>query len=202
MMSLTVRRAVPAAAVLALAMFGAACAKKVAAAKPQPPTATPPPANVDQPKAVAVATRPAPVEQVKTATAKQNPTMTTDERKVLNEQLAKLEDALFDYDKSTIRADAAQVLGSNVAVIRSTLARFPGEKITIEGHADQRGSDEYNMALGEQRALASKEFLTNMGVSATQLTTITYGKDRPQCSETTEDCYQRNRRAHLVSRAQ
>jgi peptidoglycan-associated lipoprotein len=125
--------------------------------------------------------------------------MTPQERATLNQSLARLEDALFDYDKSTIRADAGTALKDDVAVIREILSNYPNQKLIIEGHADERGSQEYNLALGDRRARAVEEFLTSMGIPTTQLTLISYGKDRPVCSEENEQCWQRNRRAHVTA---
>jgi len=171
----------------------------VASAPPAPapaPTPTPaPPAQVQQRASAAVA---APVRQpVQNA---QRPTTLSDrDRATLNEHLAKLEDALFDYDKSTIRSDATAALRDDVNVIRGILADYPSQKLTIEGHADERGSDEYNLALGDQRARAAEEFLSNMGISPSQLTVISYGKQRPVCTDATEGCWQKNRRAHITA---
>lgn len=125
--------------------------------------------------------------------------MSSEERKVLNDRLANLEDALFDYDKSAIRADAATVLKDDVGAIRGILANYPGEKLRIEGHCDERGSEEYNVALGDKRAQAVAEFFETMGISSAQLTVISYGKDKPVCTDQTEDCWQKNRRAHIVA---
>jgi peptidoglycan-associated lipoprotein len=125
--------------------------------------------------------------------------LTPEERATLNERLARLEDALFDYDKSTIRTDATTALRDDVNVIRDILANYPTQKLVIEGHADERGSDEYNVALGDRRARAVKEFLVTMGLSDTQLDVISYGKNRPVCTEESEGCYQRNRRAHITA---
>ncbi|HEY3740833.1 MAG TPA: OmpA family protein, partial [Bryobacteraceae bacterium] len=108
-------------------------------------------------------------------------------------------DALFDYNKATIRPDATKALETDVSAIRDILARYPQQKVRIEGNADERGSDEYNMALGDKRAEATKEFLTGLGVSGAQLDVISYGKQRPVCTDHTEDCWQKNRRAHLVA---
>jgi peptidoglycan-associated lipoprotein len=108
-----------------------------------------------------------------------------------------MEDALFDFDKTTIRPDASTALKDDVAVIRDILSNYPSQKLIIEGHADERGSEEYNLALGDKRAHAVEEFLTSMGIPTTQLTLISYGKDRPVCTEENEQCWQRNRRAHL-----
>lgn len=120
-------------------------------------------------------------------------------RATLNDRLAKMEDALFDYDKSTIRPDATTALKDDVGVIRDILAAYPSQKLVIEGHADERGSEEYNLALGDRRAQAVKDFLTTMGIPEVQLTLISYGKERPVCSDESESCYQRNRRAHVTA---
>ena len=118
---------------------------------------------------------------------------------MLNDRLAHLEDALFDYDKSSIRADAATALKDDVGAIRGILANYPSEKLRIEGHCDERGSDEYNLALGDKRAQAVAEFFQTMGISQAQLSVISYGKEKPVCTDQTEDCWQKNRRAHIVA---
>ena len=117
----------------------------------------------------------------------------------LNERLARMEDALFDYDKSTIRDDARTALRDDVNVIKGILADYPQQKLLIEGHSDERGSEEYNMALGDRRAKSAEDFLASMGIPSTQLTIISFGKDRPVCTEKSEDCWQKNRRAHLTA---
>lgn len=125
--------------------------------------------------------------------------MTPQERATLNESLARLEDALFDYDKSTIRPDASSALKDDVTVIRDILANYPSQKLLIEGHCDERGSEEYNMALGDRRAKSAQDFLLSMGIPQTQLTIISYGKDRPVCTDKDEACWQKNRRAHVTA---
>jgi peptidoglycan-associated lipoprotein len=125
--------------------------------------------------------------------------MSQADRDMLNQRLAKLEDALFDYDKAVIRPDATKALEGDVAVIRNILGKYPQQKVRIEGNADERGSDEYNVALGDKRAVATKEFLSGMGIQPAQLEVVSYGKERPICTEHTEDCWQKNRRAHLVA---
>ena len=120
-------------------------------------------------------------------------------RTTLNERLAKLEDALFDYDKATIRDDATTALRDDVNVIRDILHDYPSQKLLIEGHADERGSEEYNMALGDRRAKAAQQFLASMGIPNVQLTIVSFGKDRPVCTDKSEDCWQRNRRAHVTA---
>lgn len=110
-----------------------------------------------------------------------------------------MEDALFDYNKATIRTDATTALKDDVDVIRGILGNYPSLKLVIEGYADERGSDEYNLALGDKRARAAEEFLTTMGIPQTQLTVISYGKERPVCTDSTEACWQKNRRVHITA---
>jgi peptidoglycan-associated lipoprotein len=106
-------------------------------------------------------------------------------------------DAFYDYDKSDIRDDARAALTKDADALKAIFADFPDATITIEGHCDERGSAEYNLALGDRRATAAKDFLTQLGVPADKLKTISYGKERPQCTEHTEECWQKNRRAHF-----
>ncbi len=103
-------------------------------------------------------------------------------------------DAYFDYDKYDIRADAQQALQADAQF----LAQHPGIRFTIEGHCDERGSTEYNLGLGDNRANAAKNFLVQNGVSADRIKTISYGKEKPFCTESNETCWQQNRRAHFV----
>jgi len=109
-----------------------------------------------------------------------------------------VQDAFFDYDKSDIRADARDALTRDASALKSILSDFPGATIVIEGHCDERGSAEYNLGLGDRRANAAKEFLVGLGVPGDRLKVISYGKERPQCTEQDEACYQKNRRAHFV----
>ena len=108
-----------------------------------------------------------------------------------------VQDAYFDYDKSSIRDDARSVLTRNASALKSIMSDFPNAVVTLEGHCDERGSAEYNLGLGDRRSTAAKEFLVELGVSASRLRTISYGKERPQCTESNESCWQRNRRAHF-----
>jgi peptidoglycan-associated lipoprotein len=105
-----------------------------------------------------------------------------------------IKDAYFDYDKSDIRPDAQQALTADADFLKE----HPSISFTIEGHCDERGSEEYNLGLGDRRANAAKSFLVNLGISASRITTISYGKDRPFCTESNEACWQQNRRGHLV----
>jgi peptidoglycan-associated lipoprotein len=144
-------------------------------------------------------TRPPEAPQQAARNTDSNRPMPESVRRTLNERLAHLSDALFDYDKASIRDDARRALDEDVKVIRDILADYPSQKLIIEGHCDERGSEEYNMALGDRRAAASKEFLSSMGIPQTQLTVISYGKGKPVCTEKTEECWQKNRRAHVTA---
>jgi len=107
------------------------------------------------------------------------------------------QDAFFDLDMSEIRADGRDALTHDAALLKQIFQQDPNFTVVVEGHCDERGSAEYNLALGDRRATAAKDFLVQLGVPADRLKTISYGKERPQCTEATEDCWQKNRRAHL-----
>jgi peptidoglycan-associated lipoprotein len=108
-----------------------------------------------------------------------------------------LPDAFFAYGKSNIRADAGETLIRNVIVLTRIINDFPNSSIVIEGHCDERGSAEYNMGLGDERARSVKDYLVQFGVPAGRLKTISYGKERPQCVDSNEVCWQKNRRVHF-----
>jgi peptidoglycan-associated lipoprotein len=105
-----------------------------------------------------------------------------------------VQDIYFDYDKAELRPESQQAL----ARVAQVFSQHPNWRVRIEGNADERGSTEYNLTLGEERADAAKQYLTQQGVSADRLQTISYGKEKPVCSEATEDCWQKNRRDHFV----
>jgi len=106
-------------------------------------------------------------------------------------------DAYFDYDKSDVREDARAALTKDADALKAIFASFPDASVTVEGHCDERGSAEYNLALGDRRATSAKEFLVQLGVPGDKLKTISYGKERPQCTDHDETCWQKNRRAHF-----
>lgn len=108
-----------------------------------------------------------------------------------------LRDALYDYDSNNIRDDARAALTADADALKRILADFPNASINVEGHCDERGSAEYNLGLGDRRATSARDFLTQLGVPANRLKTISYGKERPVCTESDESCWQRNRRAHF-----
>lgn len=103
-------------------------------------------------------------------------------------------DIYFDYDKADLRPESVQALASAAVVIKA----HPNWTVQIQGNCDERGSTEYNLALGERRASAAQQALVQGGVSAGQLKTISFGKEKPVCSESNEDCWQKNRHDHFV----
>ncbi|MBI3811395.1 MAG: peptidoglycan-associated lipoprotein Pal [Nitrospirae bacterium] len=105
-----------------------------------------------------------------------------------------LGDAFFDYDKYTIRDDARAELEKNAGWLKSN----PKARVKIEGYCDERGTNEYNLALGERRARAVKRFLVSLGVDGGRLSIISYGEEHPVCMEHNEVCYSKNRRAHFT----
>ena len=96
----------------------------------------------------------------------------------------------FEYDKYAVRDDDRSLLQRQA----TWLAKYPSVRVTIEGHCDERGTREFNLALGARRANAVKEYLVSLGVSQARVDTISYGKERPMCAESTEDCWSQNRR--------
>jgi peptidoglycan-associated lipoprotein len=105
-----------------------------------------------------------------------------------------IRDVFFDYDKYDVRPDQQAALQADAA----WLAQHANVNFTIEGHCDERGSTEYNLALGDNRANSAKNALVQAGVSAARIHTISYGKEKPFCTESNEQCWQQNRRAHFV----
>jgi peptidoglycan-associated lipoprotein len=113
-------------------------------------------------------------------------------------EVTALKSIYFDFDKSDIRPDAARILDGNIDWLKS----HPGAVILIEGHCDERGTNEYNIALGDRRAKATMNYLTARGVPAARITTISYGEERPLCTAHAEPCWAKNRRAHFLAKAE
>jgi len=107
------------------------------------------------------------------------------------DRMGLLADVRFDFDSAEIREADRGVLGKNAEALK----KFDFLKVTIEGHCDERGTVEYNLALGERRAKATYDYLVSLGVPAERLKTVSYGKEVPVCQENSEDCWARNRRA-------
>jgi len=186
-------------AVAAVCLLAAACAKKNAAVPPPPaPVPVPTVATAKPAPPPAQTAKPAPPAPVAQTTRMPNAAT----RARIDELLAKIEDAYFDYDKASLRPDALKALQADSAELRDILKDYPAYKLTIEGHCDERGSAEYNMALGDKRAESAKDYLVQVGIPAAQLNVVSYGKQRPVCEEHDEACWQRNRRAHIVAVAQ
>jgi peptidoglycan-associated lipoprotein len=108
--------------------------------------------------------------------------------------LREVRDAYFDTDKSDLRPDARASLSKTADFLKN----YPRFKVTIEGHCDERGSTEYNLGLGDRRANAVKQYIVSLGVSADRIATVSFGKEKPFCNESSESCWQQNRRGHFV----
>jgi peptidoglycan-associated lipoprotein len=104
------------------------------------------------------------------------------------------EDILFEFDSASLSVEAQEILRAKAAWLREN----PRAQVVIEGHCDERGTNEYNLALGDRRAFSSKSFLVDLGIADTRLTTISYGEERPVDTAPTEDAWAKNRRAHFV----
>ena len=188
---------------LVVAAVGSGCAKRPAttqAAAPAPtgtasmttPAPSQPgggsggstPAPAPTPSAVAPTPTPAPAAPAPTA------------RPAVRDFAAvpELQDIYFDFDKYDIRPGDTKVLEANASWLKSN----PNHLVLIEGHADERGTNEYNLALGERRAKSTMNYLVSQGVQANRITIISYGEERPSCSEKTEACWAKNRRAHFL----
>jgi peptidoglycan-associated lipoprotein len=166
----------------ALAVAVAGCGPKPTPATPPPPPAvpeTPPPAPQPPPEA--------PTAMDEYATLRQK---SIDEL----EKMGLLADIHFDYDRADLRDSDRGVLSQNA----DTLKKFDFLRITVEGHCDERGSVEYNLALGERRAKAALDYLVSLGVDPGRMKMVSYGKEVPLCQESNEDCWARNRRAHFA----
>jgi peptidoglycan-associated lipoprotein len=174
---------------LVLGLGVAACAKKAPAPAPPPPpppaapAAPPPPPPPPPPPAAAPAPKPLSEEEIFA-------------QKTLDQLNAErpLGDVFFDFDKSDIRTDARPALDKNAAWLR----RWASTRLNIEGHCDERGTSEYNLALGERRANAVRDYLVSLGVPAARIAVISRGKESPFCRESNEDCWQQNRRGHFI----
>jgi peptidoglycan-associated lipoprotein len=105
-----------------------------------------------------------------------------------------LKDIFFDFDKYDIRPEDAKTLDANASWLKAN----PNQLVLIEGHCDERGTNEYNLALGERRAKAAMNYLVSQGVQASRITIISYGEERPTCTDKNEGCWSKNRRSHFL----
>jgi peptidoglycan-associated lipoprotein len=182
-------------------MTGGGCARKKVAAVPPvapapatPAREAPAPARSFVPPDSGERRPPSPA-----ATTSRLPDAAT--RKRIDELLAKIEDAYFDYDRHALRADTIQALQADSVELRDILKNYPDYKLTIEGYCDERGSAEYNLGLGDARAKAAKDYLVQVGIPDGQLSALSYGKEKQICEEHNESCWQKNRRVHIVAAA-
>lgn len=154
---------------------------------PPPPPPAPPPAPAAPPPAPPPATLPPAPQIDEYAKLRQTPADEID-------RMGLLADIHFDFDKSDLRDSDRQILNKNAEVLK----KFDFLKVTVEGHCDERGTVEYNLALGERRAKAAYDYLVSLGVTADRLKTVSYGKEIPLCKESTEGCWARNRRCKFT----
>lgn len=179
-----------AAAMLAVVLTAGACAKK----KVEPPVAPAPPVATTPP------TRPADPPRPPTPPDEPRPTAPTEEELFSRDGLAELNakkpltDVYFGYDATDLSDEARAALQKNL----QWLTRWPSTKVMVEGHADSRDTNEYNLALGSRRADSVRGYLVGLGLSADRITTVSKGEEQPFCAEETESCWQQNRRGHFI----
>lgn len=166
--------------VLALA---AGCKKKSPTTTPE---ASPPPAAVEAPPSSASTTTPPPP-------APRESGVLSEDLQTLNSK-GYLKDAFFDFDKADLREDARTALASDAQWIK----QYSSIRVLVEGHCDERGTEEYNLSLGQKRASSVKDYLVSLGVEGARVNTVSYGKARPFCGDHDENCWQQNRRGHFV----
>lgn len=150
------------------------------------------------PQQVAQAPAPAPAPAPKPAPAPPAD-HSADSAKAAQERLAQARSTIeerihFDFDKSDILADDKSILDAKLPILRAN----PNMRIRIEGNCDDRGSEEYNLALGQRRAAAAKRYLTDFGIDAGRIDIISYGHEKPMCTQDSEDCWSQNRRDEFV----
>jgi peptidoglycan-associated lipoprotein len=176
--------------VLALALFIAGCGGKKVVKQEQPETSAQQQAVSSQEQEKQGAMKPE-----ETIKEQQLARMESgEERPKYTEEGGIFEDIHFDFDKYDIRADAKPELQK----ISSWMLKNTSAKLSVEGHCDDRGTSEYNLALGDRRAKAVKDSLMALGVASDRIETVSYGKEKPLCTEKTEECWAKNRRAHFV----
>jgi peptidoglycan-associated lipoprotein len=177
-------------AILLIVLTVSACSKKVPPPPPPPPEPPAAPAPPPPPPPPPPAPAPAPAP----------PRPLTEEELFLKKTLDQLNaemplgDVMFDYDMAAVKDDQRALLQKNADWMR----RWTTTRVTIEGHADARGTNEYNLALGERRGNAVKAYLGSLGIAADRMTVISKGEEAPVCTEMTDACYARNRRGHFI----
>jgi peptidoglycan-associated lipoprotein len=163
----------------------ATTAASAAAPAPAPPAAAPAPSPA-APSSGAAAAAPAAAAAAPAQTPRPSP------KEFM--AVAALKEVFFDFDKYDIRSEDAKTLDANAAWLKSNADNL----VLIEGHCDERGTNEYNLALGERRAKSTMNYLVSQGIQANRITIISYGEERPVCTEKTEACWAKNRRAAFL----
>jgi peptidoglycan-associated lipoprotein len=185
---------------LALMLLVTGCPKRpatTAAAAPAPTGSAMAPASPMQPSPAAPSTSPSTAAPAPTPAAPATAAPATPPRPSEFAENANLSDIHFDFDKYDIRPDDGKILDANAGWLKSNANNL----VLIEGHADERGTNEYNLALGERRAKATMNYLVSQGIQANRITIISYGEERPLCTESNEACWAKNRRAHFLVKA-
>lgn len=170
------------------ALLGAIVALAVGCKK-KPPTTTPEAA----PPPPAVTEAPPPPTTAPPPPAARESDVLSQDLQTLNSK-GYLKDAFFDFDKADLRDDARTALAADA----QWLKQYGSVKVLIEGHCDERGTEEYNLSLGQKRASSVKDYLVSLGVEGSRINTVSYGKARPFCADHDENCWQQNRRGHFV----
>lgn len=179
--------------ILAITSINGCAQRKIAGAPEQPP-AQPEIMKTEDKKTTAdtTATKELPKESI---TEKQlSKAQPSDVQPEIKELQTLIQDIHFDYDRYDIKDDAKPVLKEVSAI----LSRNKNIKVIIEGHCDERGTNEYNLGLGDRRANSAREFLIALGIPSNKIETISYGEEKPLCENQTEECWAKNRRAHFV----
>ena len=173
---------------------GPTAAPVVEAAKVEPPSAAPPEPPRAEPTPPMEAPPPTPpAGEVRVTEQPVAPAPPPKPAVPPAQPAAELSDVYFDFDQYVLRADARPGLEANARILKSQ----SNQKFVIEGHCDERGTSAYNLVLGERRAQAAQRYLQDLGVAPSQIQITSYGKERPFCTEHSEDCWQSNRRAHF-----
>jgi peptidoglycan-associated lipoprotein len=183
-------------AVGALCVAFSGCAKKPVVANTTPPAPIRDTPSNPTPSRTVPSNPPSTSASVAPASTPRMPDAATQAR--IQDLLDRIQDAYFDYNKHNLRPDAESTLQKDAQALAEIIKQYPDFKLTVQGHCDERGSEEYNLALGDARAKQAKEYLATLGLPGGQLQTISFGKDKPVCEDHDEACWQRNRRAHLT----
>jgi peptidoglycan-associated lipoprotein len=181
----SIRRPAGLLSIVALVAFGAACSKKPVATAPE---TRPTPEAATTPETVPTPTRP-----FESTTKDPSVSALPDDVAEINKR-GYLKDVFYDFDKADVREDQREALAANA----EWLKKYPTIRFRIEGHCDERGTAQYNLALGERRASAAREYLASLGIDSARMEIVSYGKERPFALGHDEDSWGKNRRAHFL----